>query len=58
MAKRRDTERGLPGRLRGRHTGDGEDAWALLETTFRPKKGAKDAPFPERLKSFLAAEKY
>jgi len=41
-----------------RRTGDGEDAWALLETIYKPKKGVQGARFPERLKSFLAAEKY
>ncbi len=34
-----------------RRTGDGEDAWALLETIYKPKKGVQGAPFPERLKS-------
>jgi hypothetical protein len=41
-----------------RRTGDGEDASAFLKTVYTPKKGAQGSAFPDRLKSFLDAEKY
>jgi hypothetical protein len=39
-------------------TGDGTDSWAFLDANYTAPKKPKDAPFAERLKSFLAGENY
>lgn len=39
-------------------TGDGADAWSFLDANYQAPKKPKDAPFAERLKSFLDGENY